>query len=99
MVHCDFEKGSQNQHFHSTLLVPYGGSEGVTTKEYSVFALHNVDNTMRFCYIICVKCIQRASSVLDCWTLDRDSPGLNGLSKLGHVLSLSATPQFTHLYK
>ena len=42
MGHCDFEKGSQNQHFQSTLLV---GKEGVTQKEYSVYALDNVDNS------------------------------------------------------
>ena len=41
IVHCNFEKGSQNQHFQSTLLV---GREGVTKKEYSVYALDNVDN-------------------------------------------------------
>ena len=43
MEHCYSEKGSQNQHFQSTLLV---GREGVT-KEYSVYALNNVDNSGR----------------------------------------------------
>ena len=35
MVHCDFDKGSQNKHFQSILLV---GREGITKKEYSVYA-------------------------------------------------------------
>ena len=38
MMHRDFEKGSENQHIQSTLLV---GSEGVI--DYSVHALNNVD--------------------------------------------------------
>ena len=42
MVHCDFEKGPQNQHFQNTLLV---WREWVTEKEYSVYALDNVDNS------------------------------------------------------
>ena len=41
MVHCDFEKGSQNQHFKGTLLV---GSEGITKIIYSVYSLDNVHN-------------------------------------------------------
>ena len=35
-VHCDFEKGSRNQHFQSANLV---GRQGVTKKDYSVYAL------------------------------------------------------------
>ena len=38
IVHCDFEKGSQNQHFQHTLSVV---REGVA-KEYSVYALDNI---------------------------------------------------------
>ena len=41
MVHCNFEKGSQNQHFQSTILV---GRED-HKKGYSVYALDNVDNS------------------------------------------------------
>ena len=41
MVHSDFENGSQNQHFQSTILV---GREGVT-KECSVYDFDNVDNS------------------------------------------------------
>ena len=43
-VHCDYEKGSQNQHFQSTLLAE---KEGATQKEYSACALGNVDNSRR----------------------------------------------------
>ena len=39
IMHCDFETGTQNQHFKNTLLVPQ--------KEYSVYALDNVDNSGR----------------------------------------------------
>ena len=42
MVHFDFEKGSQNQHFQSSLLVRREG--GGHRKQYSVYALDNVDN-------------------------------------------------------
>ena len=41
MGHCDFEKGSRNQHFQSTLLVRRQGGH---KKEYSVYALDYVDN-------------------------------------------------------
>ena len=43
MVHCDFEKGSRNQHFQSTLLV----ERERVTKEYSVYALDNAVNSGR----------------------------------------------------
>ena len=43
-MHCNFEKGSRNQHLQSTLLV---GREGVTKKDNSVYALDNVDNSKR----------------------------------------------------
>ena len=43
-INCNFEKESQNQHFQSTLLV---GRGWVTKKEYSVYALDNVDNSGR----------------------------------------------------
>ena len=41
MVHCDFEKVSQNQHFQSTLLV---GREGVTKRVLGVYAVDDVEN-------------------------------------------------------
>ena len=42
ILHCDFENGSENQHFQSNLLV---GREGVTRKESCVYALDYVDNS------------------------------------------------------
>ena len=43
MVHCDSEKGYENQHLQRTLLVGKG-----VTKEYSVYVLDNaVDNPGR----------------------------------------------------
>ena len=42
MVHCKFEKGSQSQHFQSTLLV---ARERGNKKQYSVYVLDNVDNS------------------------------------------------------
>ena len=48
MEQGDFQKGSPNQHFQSTLLV---GKEWVT-KEYSVYALDNCDNSGRPCKVI-----------------------------------------------
>ena len=42
MVHCNFENWSQNRHIQSNLLE--GRERGVTKKEYSVYALDNVDN-------------------------------------------------------
>ena len=48
MVHCDFGKGSQNQHFQSTLDRGGGGH----IKGYSVYALYNVDNSGRpLCWV------------------------------------------------
>ena len=44
MVHCDFEGGSQNQHFESILSV---GKEGSHKKEYSVYALDDINNSGR----------------------------------------------------
>ena len=41
LVHCDFEKGYQNQHFQSTILL----RKERVKKEFSVYALDNVDNS------------------------------------------------------
>ena len=39
MVRCDFEKGSQNQKYS------FGSEGGDHKKEYSAYALDNVDNS------------------------------------------------------
>ena len=41
LVHCDFEKGYQNQHFQSTILL----RKERVKKELSVYTLDNVDNS------------------------------------------------------
>ena len=43
-VDCNFEKGSENQHFQNTLLA---GWERARNKGYPVYALDNVDSSGR----------------------------------------------------
>ena len=46
VVHCDFEKGSRNEHFQHRAY-PFDREGGVTKKEYSVCALDDGDNSGR----------------------------------------------------
>ena len=47
IMHCDFETGTQNQHFKNTLLVGREVPQKKSTVLYSVYALDNVDNSGR----------------------------------------------------